>query len=204
TTDESGAVLPVSPEPAWITDRKSRPVRVARVRGDPHASPLHDHDRAIRMAGFGHVLLLDPAAHVEPGFLAPLLDAVRGRAVLAATARVAVPSADGALVDQALCSATVRAGVVRIERWPVPDEGLAYALRVLFWNPAAALIDRTAYLALGGFEAAYRTSEIALMDLGYRAWRRGYRILLASESRVTVGPVTAVAACEPDAAAIAV
>ena len=48
---------------------------------------------------------------------------------------------------------------------------------VLYAGGASSVYDRARYEALGGFETVYRPMYFEDIELGYRAWRRGWRSL---------------------------
>lgn len=129
------------------------------------------------LEGVDRVLLLNSDVHVLPGFLAPL-EAAMGEDVFAVSA-VAV---EGDRVVDGARHGEVRRGLLR---WRKIDPGsFEGAHESLYPVGAHVLIDRARFLELGGFDPLYRPFYWEDVDLGYRAWKRGWRVLIEPASRV--------------------
>ena len=134
-----------------------------------------DHSRGFGdacNAGIGRarsplVLLINNDMVVQPGFLEPLAEHFLADDIFAVGAQYRMRRG---LQDAYVCSVC---GALHREAEQVPH-GVTSALDA----PAGGgLFDRDKFLALGGFDPLFRPFYWEDMDLGYRAWHRGWRIV---------------------------
>ena len=121
------------------------------------------------------VLLLNSDVEVGKGSLLPLLERFRGEDDLFA----AVPFLSNTLNDgrdQALCEGHLHRGWISVH-YPWPERQLAgEAIRpVLYPCGGAMLVHRRKFLDLGGFAPCFTPGYFEDVDLGYRAWKQGWR-----------------------------
>lgn len=169
---------------AWLNDKPHgvETVFLDRQHGFAGASTA-----GIRAAEEGIVILLNTDVDVEPGFIEPLLEALADVRVFCAQSLVLQP--DGQTVDES----------VKVPRWNMEKVG-SHELRMLpretvqqsLSSPTATLFasggfmafHRNAFLAIGGFDPLYEPFYYEDVDLSYRAWKRGMRVVLAPHSVV--------------------
>ncbi len=134
---------------------------------------------AIRaLDGIDRVLLLNADVRVRPGFFEPLDAALTGDVF--AVSSVAVDGS-GHIEDGA------RFGELRrgLMRWRQLDRDALTELHASMYPVAAhVLFDRARFLELGGFDPLYRPFYWEDADLGYRAWKRGWSVLVEPRSQV--------------------
>ena len=130
-------------------------------------------NRGIRRARFSHVCLLNNDMRIEPGFFAALL---RAFAVVpdlfCATAQIRFPPG----VRREETGKAVMAQSAP-EDFPIRcDEPLAGedGTWVLYGSGGCSAYDAARLRALGGVDEAYAPAYVEDLDLGYRAWLRGW------------------------------
>jgi hypothetical protein len=130
-------------------------------------------NRGIRRARFAHVCLLNNDMQIEPGFFAALLDAFRAVPDLfCATAQIRFPAG----VRREETGKAVMAQDAP-EDFPIRcDEPIAGedGTWVLYGSGGCSAYDAAMLRALGGVDEAYRPAYVEDLDLGYRAWLRGW------------------------------
>lgn len=76
-------------------------------------------------------------------------------------------------------------GKLRERRWPQdPDRLPQHPVPTLFTSGGSMAARKSYFTALGGFAPIYRPFYVEDMDLGVRAWRRGWRVLFEPRSAV--------------------
>jgi N-acetylglucosaminyl-diphospho-decaprenol L-rhamnosyltransferase len=152
-------------------------VRVLR-RGTNGGFGENCNSAIAQLDGFERVLLLNADVRVRPGFLQPLEAALDGDVF--AVSSVSVDD-EGRVEDGARFGRLVRG----LLRWRALDlEALTEPHPSFYAVGAHVLFDRSRFLALGGFDPLYRPYYWEDADLGYRAWKRGWRVLVEPASRV--------------------
>lgn len=139
------------------------------------------NDAVRRAEGCDLVYLLNADVEVRPGFLEPLLEHFADDAVFAVQS-VSV-AADGAAIDDGGRRATWKRGHLR---WLPLDDAPADrpTSPTFFASGAHVLLRRDRFLALGGFDPLYAPFYWEDVDLSYRAWKRGWTVLVDRRSRV--------------------
>jgi GT2 family glycosyltransferase len=130
-------------------------------------------NRGIALARFSHVCLLNNDMLVEPGFFRALrqkFDEVTS--LFCATAQIQFPA--GARREETGKAVMAQAGPedfpVRCDE-PLPGEDGTY---VLYGSGGCSLYDVAKLRALGCVDEAYEPAYVEDLDLGYRAWQRGW------------------------------
>jgi glycosyltransferase involved in cell wall biosynthesis/GT2 family glycosyltransferase len=166
---------------AWVAGAfpEVRVVALARNEGFAGAA-----NRGVAEARHPTVILLNNDMVVEPDFITPLLEALDEQ-----------PEAFGVscqidFIDKAKprwetgkVHARWRYGTITLFHLARYDENLRYP--IFYAGGGASAYDRTKFLALGGFdEAVFSPVYIEDVDLGYRAWKRGWPSLFQPRSVV--------------------
>jgi GT2 family glycosyltransferase len=130
-------------------------------------------NRGIRCARFSHVCLLNNDMQIEPGFFAALLNAFRTVPELfCATAQIRFPA--GVRREETgkavMAQAAPEDFPVRCDE-PVDGEDGTW---VLYGSGGCSAYDAAMLRALGGVDEAYAPAYVEDLDLGYRAWLRGW------------------------------
>jgi GT2 family glycosyltransferase/glycosyltransferase involved in cell wall biosynthesis len=141
-------------------------------------------NRGIRRARFSHVCVLNNDMAVEPGFFAALLgpfDTVPD--LFSSTAQIFFP--EGKRREET--GKTVMTPAPEVIEFPVhcdiPLEGEDHSY-VLYGSGGCTLYDAVKLETLGGFDEIYRPAYVEDLDLGVRAWLRGWPSVYCAEARV--------------------
>jgi len=138
---------------------------------------------AVAAADTEAVVLLNNDVVVSPDFLDPLLRHLACPEVFAVGCRFVNP--DGSLGD-ALGNRTSgrwHQGLLHIHHETGPDR-LEQTCPQLYANGGGMAFSREKWMALGGFDSLYRPFYWEDVDLGYRAWGRGWQVLYEPASVV--------------------
>ena len=134
------------------------------------------------------LIFLNSDVKVEPNFIKPLTQPFNDHKVFAASPLIldeaGVPS------DVTLSMPYFRRGKIRYKVSPIkhilknnPD--LPYPWYTLFPLGGAFAVRKDRFLSLHGFDDMFAPFYYEDTDLGFRAWRRGWRCVVVPESRVT-------------------
>jgi GT2 family glycosyltransferase len=130
-------------------------------------------NRGMGRARYSHVCLLNNDMLLEPGFFGALAGAFeRVPDLFCATAQIRFPEG----VRREETGKTVMAQShpedfpIRCDE-PLAGEDLSY---VLYGSGGCSLYDAARLHALGGVDQAYEPAYVEDLDLGYRAWQRGW------------------------------
>jgi GT2 family glycosyltransferase/glycosyltransferase involved in cell wall biosynthesis len=140
-------------------------------------------NRGLARARFSRVCLLNNDMDVEPGFFAALLDAfAQVPDLFAATAQILFP--EGARREET--GKAVLPGDPSND-FPVycetPLEG-EDGTWVLYGSGGCTLYDAVKLRALGGLSEIYEPAYVEDLDVGWRAWQRGWPSIYAAGARV--------------------
>jgi GT2 family glycosyltransferase/glycosyltransferase involved in cell wall biosynthesis len=141
-------------------------------------------NRGNRRASFSHVCLLNNDMVVEPGFLAALLDPFgHVPELFSATAQIFLP--EGRRREETGKTVMNPApGVTELPvRCDIPLDGEDQSY-VLYGSGGCTVYDAAKLAALGGFDETYRPAYVEDLDLGVRAWLRGWPSVYCAHARV--------------------
>ncbi len=132
-----------------------------------------------------YLAFLERDAFPEPRWLGGLLDAVRANANSAvAASKVLYDDRTIAYADAALTFT----GEPILPRAGKPDgEGATRPFDVLYPSPWAFVVETKAFRWVGGFDAML-TPGVEHVDLGWRLWIAGLRVVLAPDSVLRLAP----------------
>jgi GT2 family glycosyltransferase/glycosyltransferase involved in cell wall biosynthesis len=158
------------------------------VRIEAHPTPLSFAaavNRGIALARFSHVLLLNNDMIPHEGFFAPLKAAFSDVPDLfCATAQIFFPEGQRREeTGKAVMAADPGNSDFPVHcAMPVEGEDGSY---VLYGSGGCSLYDRAKLEALGGFSTLFEPAYVEDLDIGFRAWQRGWPTVFVSGSRVT-------------------
>lgn len=153
---------------AWLAEHypAARVIALARNEGFGPAC-----NRGVREARAARVLLLNTDMALQPGACRAMLPLLAGPSVFAVDSRV-VDWETGADCEGA--RRVDNFGVwLRMVRRPAPDGPVP----TVYATGGGCLVDREAFLALGGFADIFAPGYGEDYDLSLRAWRNGRRVL---------------------------
>ncbi len=159
------------------------------VRVEVSAQPLsfaRAVNRGIRAAAHSHTLLLNNDMVPEPGFCAALADAFsRIPGLFCATAQIFFPegrrreeTGKAVMRPPAAHRTTTEFPVHCIE--PIPGEDLTW---VLYGSGGCSLYDTRKLRLLGGIGEVYEPAYVEDLDIGVRAWQRGWPTVFVAGAR---------------------
>jgi GT2 family glycosyltransferase len=160
--------------------------RYPAIRVEANAAPLSFSEavnRGIAAARYSHVVLLNNDMGIEPGFLAALragFDRVEG--LFCATAQIFFPEGQRR-EETGLCFWQRVPGddfpVYCAEPAPGEDGTL-----VLYGSGGCSMYDAAKLRELGGFDESYQPAYVEDLDIGYRAWMKGWPTAFCAGARV--------------------
>jgi glycosyltransferase involved in cell wall biosynthesis/GT2 family glycosyltransferase len=147
-----------------------------QVRVEVSAAPLsfaRAVNRGVERSGFSHVCLLNNDMLIEPGFFRALLRAFEDvPSLFCATAQIRFP--EGVRREETgktvMAQAAPEDFPVRCDE-PLPGEDLTC---VLYGSGGCSLYDAARLHMLGNVNEAFEPAYVEDLDLGYRAWQRGW------------------------------
>lgn len=120
--------------------------------------------------------LINTDVQIRPGWLAAMLPHFDRPDTFAVCSRIDLPG--GSQMETGNVAAAW-SGVLEPYHVPPTRPG-----PILYAGGASSLYDRAKYDAVGGFETVYRPMYFEDIELGYRAWRRGWRSLFEPRASV--------------------
>ncbi|MBY0278891.1 glycosyltransferase, partial [Candidatus Binatia bacterium] len=141
-------------------------------------------NRGARAAANPVVIMLNNDMVVEPDFVQPLLDAFAAEPdVFGVSCQIDFIDPSKPRWETGKVHGELRRGLVRLFHLDRFDEDLIYP--IFFAGGGASAYDRERFLELGGFDDhVFSPVYIEDVDLGYRAWKRGWASVLAPRSKV--------------------
>jgi GT2 family glycosyltransferase len=130
------------------------------------------------------VILLNSDMVVAGDFLHPLLDAFRDPSVFAVTSQVFLANA-ARREETGKTRARFESGFFYLWHDDIRPEDENHTTIPVFWaGGGSGAFDREKYLEIGGLDTLYYPFYVEDTDLSYQAWKRGWKCLLAPQSRV--------------------
>lgn len=148
---------------------------IARQTNGGFSAAVNDGIRATKGE---FVVLLNNDVKVTPGFLDPIMPLFADESVFAISPRILLPSKGG--IDEGAKTGRWRHGMLYTDQ----RQGVTEVAPVLYPNGCAAVCRRSMLEELGGFDEAYSPFYWEDVDLGYRAWKRGWRSLYSPQALV--------------------
>ena len=156
--------------------------RWPQVRTEVSSEPLSFAkavNRGIARARYSHICLLNNDMLIEPGFFGALREAFdRVPDLFCASAQIRFPA--GRRREETGKTVMAQHGPldfpIRCDE-PFAAEDHTY---VLYGSGGCSLYDAAKLRALGGADEAYQPAYVEDLDLGYRAWRRGWPTVYAA------------------------
>jgi len=156
---------------------------------ETHSAPLsfaRAVNRGARLAQRARLCLLNNDMEIEPGFFRALEAAFdEDPNLFCASAQIFFPH--GARREETGKTAMRRPHSLTPNDYPVfcpePLPGEDFS-PVLYGSGGCSLYDREKFLALGGLDEIYEPAYVEDLDLGYRAWLRGWSSMYMAGARV--------------------
>ncbi|MCC7173780.1 MAG: glycosyltransferase [Bryobacterales bacterium] len=135
-----------------------------------------------RAAANDVVVLLNNDMRVEPGFLQPLLDGFTDELVFSVSCQIFFSDPARRREETGLSRGWWRDGMLRVGHRV--DEGVRDLFPCFYGGGGSTAYDRRKFLELGGFDPLLSPFYLEDTDLGYMAWKRGWKVMYHPESVV--------------------
>lgn len=128
------------------------------------------------------VVLLNSDMRVDRGFLQPLLDAFTDEKVFAVSSQIFFSDPNKKREETGLTQAWWSSGFLRVRH--VEDDQVNESFPCFYPGGGSSAIDRRKFLSLGGFDHLLRPFYLEDTDIGYMAWKRGWKVYYQPASKV--------------------
>jgi GT2 family glycosyltransferase len=163
--------------------------QVRVVEGEVNLGFGGNANRGVEAARGRVVCLLNSDMYVAEDYFADCLAAFEDPSIFAVCGRILEPSGG----NSGLKRLELAASTARVHFALAADGASRSPAWIPYANGGGALFRRDAFLKLGGFDPLFAPHYWEDTDLGYRAWKRGYRILydprrqLSHDHQATIG-----------------
>jgi len=128
------------------------------------------------------VVLLNNDMRVEPDFLAPLLEGFVDSAVFAVSCQIFFKDLDKIREETGLTQGWWQDGALRVRHRA--DPAVTGLFPCFYGGGGSCAFDRRKFHALGGFDELFAPFYFEDTDLGYMAWKRGWKVFYQAHSVV--------------------
>jgi len=128
------------------------------------------------------VVLLNSDMRPEPGFLAPLLAGFIDEKVFAVSCQIFFSDPSRIREETGLTQAWWENGTLRVRHRD--DPAITGLYPCFYGGGGSCAFDRRKFLELGGFDEILAPFYLEDTDLGYQAWKRGWKVLYQPHSVV--------------------
>ncbi len=135
-----------------------------------------------RAASNDVVVLLNSDMRVEPDFLAPLLAGFTDEKVFAVSCQIFLADPDRVREETGLTQGWWESGALRVRHRI--DSAVSNLYPCFYGGGGSCAFDRKKFLELGGFDSLLAPFYLEDTDLGYMAWKRGWKVLYQPKSVV--------------------
>jgi GT2 family glycosyltransferase/glycosyltransferase involved in cell wall biosynthesis len=136
----------------------------------------------VREAKNDIVVLLNSDMQVEGGFLAPLLAGFTDERVFAVSCQILFTDVNKRREETGLTQGWWEEGGLRVRHRI--DEEIRDVFPCFYGGGGSCAFDRRKFLELGGFDPLLAPFYLEDTDLGYQAWKRGWKVLYQPRSVV--------------------
>lgn len=154
-----------------------RVLSLARNEGFGGAS-----NAGVRAARHDIVVLLNNDMRVAPDFLAPLLEGFTDELVFSVSCQIFFTDPAKVREETGLTQIEWRDGMLRVRHRR--DDSVNRLFPCAYGGGGSCAFDRRKFLELGGFDPLFHPFYLEDNDLGYLAWKRGWKVLYQPASVV--------------------
>ena len=120
------------------------------------------------------VVLLNNDMRVEPGFLAPLLEGFTDEQVFSVSCQIFFSDPNKKREETGLTQAWWAQGALRVRHRL--DDSVTRLFPCFYGGGGSCAYDRAKFLELGGFDPLLAPFYLEDTDIGYMAWKRGWKV----------------------------
>ncbi len=166
---------------SWLA-REISDLRIRVLKNEKNLGFAKTCNRGAKEASHNLVFLLNNDVELDPGSIAPLVENFDDPEVFAAHCRV-IELESGEECGTGKIGGFAR-GFLRVHQSYIPraDDEPRGPLYSIFAGGGSAMFDRERFLHLGGFEELLSPFYWEDVELSYRAWKRGFKILYEPRS----------------------
>lgn len=171
----------------WLERRAPKDAALRWIASEANSGFARAATAGLEAARHALACTLNPDVLVRPGFAAPLARACEPEDVFAAAPRILLFGDETRVETRAALELHPRGLVLRqpgLETGVRPDPPSSPPRPVPFAVGGACLMKRARFFELGGFDPLFEPFYLEDLDLGWRAWRRGWRVLYEPASTV--------------------
>jgi len=139
-------------------------------------------NEGFRAASNDIVVLLNSDMRVAPDFLQPLLEGFRDDDVFAVACQIFFTDPARRREETGLSEAHWRDGTLRVGHRI--DDAITDLYPCFYGGGGSTAFDRRRFLELGGFDGLLRPFYLEDTDIGFMAWKRGWKVMYQPKSRV--------------------
>src|SRR5215471_1256120 len=139
-------------------------------------------NEGFRQARNDIVVLLNSDMRVAPDFLPPLLEGFRDPEVFAVSCQIFFTDPTKLREETGLTQGWWQDGTLRVRHRI--DPGITGLFPCFYGGGGSCAFDRAKFLELGGFDRLLEPFYLEDTDLGYMAWKRGWKVLYQPRSIV--------------------
>jgi len=143
------------------------------------------NNRGVQTVDTEFVVFLNNDMIVDRNFLRPLIDGFTDDSVFAVTSQIFLEDSSRRREETGKTRAKFERGFFEVWHEEIDAKDEKRETIPVFWaGGGSCAFDRAKYLELGGLDELYAPFYLEDTDLSYRAWKRGWKCLLAPASRV--------------------
>jgi len=128
------------------------------------------------------VVVLNNDMRVDPGFLAPLLEGFTDEKVFAVSCQIFFSDPEKPREETGLTEGSWEGGSLRVRHRI--DDKVTKLFPCFYGGGGSCAFDRRKFLELGGFDSLFAPFYLEDTDLGFMAWKRGWKILYQPRGKV--------------------
>jgi len=156
--------------------------RVKVVRLDRNLGFGGGSNAGVRAARNDIVVLLNNDMRVSPDFVQPLLDGFTDDHVFSVSCQIFFSDPKKVREETGLTQGWWEHGSLRVRHRA--DEAVTRLFPCFYGGGGSCAYDRRKFLELGGFDSLFEPFYLEDTDLGYAAWKRGWKVLYEPRSVV--------------------
>ncbi|MBI2265561.1 MAG: glycosyltransferase family 2 protein [Armatimonadetes bacterium] len=157
---------------------------VRHIRLETNTGSGGAYNAGAREAGHPIVIFLNNDVDVEPDFVGPLVDDLSDPGLFAVSSKILIPTRGNE--NESIHRISFPSCLLSLSRVKPEPEDRRFLIP--YACGAACAVRKKDFLDLGGFDPLFAPGALEDVDLGYRAWKRGCKVLYEPCSIVLFRP----------------